>query len=177
MWLLPSFTTPQRAHLLAACVAVVYTPPNEHFGIVPLEAMAHRCPVIACNSGGPCETVEAGSTGVLCFRPCAQSMVFTPVSHHRLQQKQTMRNCESRLNRSALLLPLSSEYDIHSQGVPLSPIGVLSLPATAADSAKQWTPAQHVYSYTSIKAYFLLPIGLLLRRVLNHRTGNMHVCL
>jgi hypothetical protein len=28
---------------------VVYTPVNEHFGIVPLEAMYARRPVIACN--------------------------------------------------------------------------------------------------------------------------------
>lgn len=72
VWLLPSFTTPQRAHLLAASSAVIYTPPNEHFGIVPLEAMAHQCPVIACNSGGPCETIESGSTGFLC-EPTAEA--------------------------------------------------------------------------------------------------------
>jgi alpha-1,3/alpha-1,6-mannosyltransferase len=30
---------------------------DEHFGIVPLEAMAAHKPVIACNSGGPVETV------------------------------------------------------------------------------------------------------------------------
>ena len=39
---------------------------DEHFGIVPLEAMAARKPVIACNSGGPKETVKHGVTGFLC---------------------------------------------------------------------------------------------------------------
>lgn len=56
----------QRALLLAACRAVVYTPQHEHFGIVPLEAMASSRPVIAVNSGGPTESVISGSTGFLC---------------------------------------------------------------------------------------------------------------
>jgi alpha-1,3/alpha-1,6-mannosyltransferase len=43
----------------------VYTPQREHFGIVPLEAMALACPVIACKSGGPTETVLHTCTGYL----------------------------------------------------------------------------------------------------------------
>jgi alpha-1,3/alpha-1,6-mannosyltransferase len=39
---------------------------NEHFGIVPLEAMAAYKPVIACNSGGPVESIKNGVTGFLC---------------------------------------------------------------------------------------------------------------
>lgn len=39
---------------------------DEHFGIVPLEAMAAYKPVIACNSGGPVETVINDETGFLC---------------------------------------------------------------------------------------------------------------
>jgi alpha-1,3/alpha-1,6-mannosyltransferase len=44
----------------------VYTPQNEHFGIVPLEAMAAARPVIAVNSGGPRESVLDQETGMLC---------------------------------------------------------------------------------------------------------------
>ncbi|GIL59583.1 hypothetical protein Vafri_14317 [Volvox africanus] len=62
----PSFTDRQRALLLAACRAVLYTPQHEHFGIVPLEAMAAGRPVVACNSGGPTESVTHGSAGFLC---------------------------------------------------------------------------------------------------------------
>lgn len=38
----------------------------EHFGIVPLEAMACCTAVIAVASGGPLETVVHGKTGMLC---------------------------------------------------------------------------------------------------------------
>eukprot|EP00887_Chlorella_sp_A99_P001385 scaffold8.g1385.t1 len=69
---LPSFSDAQRAELLAAAVAVLYTPQNEHFGIVPLEAMAAGRPVVACDSGGPRESVTDGKAGFLCEpRPAA----------------------------------------------------------------------------------------------------------
>ena len=39
---------------------------GEHFGIVPIEAMYCRLPVVAVNDGGPTETVVDGLTGFLC---------------------------------------------------------------------------------------------------------------
>ncbi|KAL3908492.1 MAG: hypothetical protein SGPRY_009777, partial [Prymnesium sp.] len=56
----------ERLALFEECAAVVYTPSFEHFGIVPLEAMAAGRPVIAVRCGGPCETVVHGETGWLC---------------------------------------------------------------------------------------------------------------
>lgn len=55
-----------KADLLMACDCLVYTPVKEHFGIVPLEAMTCAKPVIACDSGGPKETVVHEVTGFLC---------------------------------------------------------------------------------------------------------------
>lgn len=54
-----NFTTAQRAALLTASstLALLYTPTNEHFGIVPVEAMSSGLPVLACNSGGPTESI------------------------------------------------------------------------------------------------------------------------
>ena len=40
-------------------------PGEEDFGIVPVEAMAHGCPVIAYGVGGATETVAVGRTGLL----------------------------------------------------------------------------------------------------------------
>ena len=55
-----------KSMLLSAARLLVYTPSNEHFGIVPLEAMLAEVPVLAANNGGPLETVEDGKTGWLC---------------------------------------------------------------------------------------------------------------
>jgi alpha-1,3/alpha-1,6-mannosyltransferase len=66
-----NFTTAQRSYLLTSpnTLALLYTPSNEHFGIVPLESMACGLPVLAVNSGGPTETVidlsKSGGTGLL----------------------------------------------------------------------------------------------------------------
>lgn len=46
-------------------LGLLYTPPHEHFGIVPLEAMACGLPVLACETGGPKESVQHDRTGVL----------------------------------------------------------------------------------------------------------------
>ena len=55
----------EKHALLLKSTCLLYTPDNEHFGIVPVEAMHARCPVIAVNSGGPCETIVDGVTGLL----------------------------------------------------------------------------------------------------------------
>jgi alpha-1,3/alpha-1,6-mannosyltransferase len=55
----------ERRALLECARCVVYTPLREHFGYVPLEAMAAGRPVLAVNAGGPTETVVDGETGWL----------------------------------------------------------------------------------------------------------------
>ncbi|SCV67043.1 BQ2448_5689 [Microbotryum intermedium] len=54
-----NLTGAQKDALLQApsLVALLYTPSFEHFGIVPIEAMASQSPVLATNSGGPTESI------------------------------------------------------------------------------------------------------------------------
>ncbi|KAF3766058.1 family 4 glycosyltransferase [Cryphonectria parasitica EP155] len=54
-----------KQKLLGSAKLLVYTPSNEHFGIVPLEAMLSGVPVLAANTGGPTETVVEDETGWL----------------------------------------------------------------------------------------------------------------
>lgn len=56
----------EKLYLLQRTQVLVYTPENEHFGIVPLEGMYLAKPVIAANSGGPTETIIHDQTGFLC---------------------------------------------------------------------------------------------------------------
>ncbi|PGH00333.1 hypothetical protein AJ80_09188 [Polytolypa hystricis UAMH7299] len=51
--------------LLSSATLLLYTPSNEHFGIVPVEAMHAGLPVLAVNNGGPLETIVDGETGWL----------------------------------------------------------------------------------------------------------------
>ena len=60
-----SISSEERRALLERCDVLLYTPENEHFGIVPVEGMLLRCIVLACNSGGPKESVLHGRTGFL----------------------------------------------------------------------------------------------------------------
>jgi alpha-1,3/alpha-1,6-mannosyltransferase len=60
-----SIPGPFKSTLLRNAKLLVYTPTNEHFGIVPVEAMQHGVPVLAANTGGPLETVLDGKTGWL----------------------------------------------------------------------------------------------------------------
>ncbi|KAK5117296.1 hypothetical protein LTR62_005913 [Meristemomyces frigidus] len=54
-----------KQRLLNSASILIYTPKNEHFGIVPLEAMLAGVPVLATNTGGPLETIYDGRTGWL----------------------------------------------------------------------------------------------------------------
>lgn len=60
-----NFSTVQRSFLLTASSTLVllYTPANEHFGIGPVEGMVCGLPVLACNSGGPTESVVDSPAG------------------------------------------------------------------------------------------------------------------
>lgn len=58
-------TETERLELLTRAMCVVHTAPDEHFGLVPVEAMAAGRPVIAVAAAGPLETIVDGETGFL----------------------------------------------------------------------------------------------------------------
>ena len=60
---LKSVPEKERLALMSGCLCVVHTATQEHFGYVPLEAMAACRPVVVVDSGGPAETVIDGVTG------------------------------------------------------------------------------------------------------------------
>lgn len=60
-----SVPTAFKDTLLRQSKLLLYTPINEHFGIVPVEAMRVGLPVLASNTGGPLETIVEGETGWL----------------------------------------------------------------------------------------------------------------
>ena len=82
MLFLLSVPTKLKATLLSKAKLLVYTPSNEHFGIVPLEAMLAGTPVLAADTGGPLETVIDGETGWL--RPADDIGQWTKVMHQVL---------------------------------------------------------------------------------------------
>jgi len=59
--------------LLAGATALLF-PGEEDFGIVPVEAQAAGCPVVALGRGGSLDTVSDGETGVLFPEPSVASL-------------------------------------------------------------------------------------------------------
>ncbi|KAF1651666.1 UNVERIFIED_CONTAM: Alpha-1,3/1,6-mannosyltransferase ALG2, partial [Eudyptes robustus] len=67
-----------KVSLLRRAQLLFYTPKGEHFGIVPLESMWLRTPVLALRSGGPIETIDNQKTGYL-IEPDADLKQFADV--------------------------------------------------------------------------------------------------
>ena len=55
----------EMARLIGQCIATIYVPMDEDFGMSPVESMAAGKPVIGVAEGGLLETVTPGSTGLL----------------------------------------------------------------------------------------------------------------
>ncbi|CAJ0844628.1 8838_t:CDS:2 [Entrophospora sp. SA101] len=98
-----SFNEAQRTYLLSKALCLLYTPSNEHFGIVPIEAMYSCLPVIAVNNGGPKETIRNQETGFLCeatpeaFSEALSSIILNKYNRYDLE-KSAFRPCNDGSN-------------------------------------------------------------------------------
>ncbi|KAI6022008.1 glycosyltransferase family 4 protein [Pisolithus marmoratus] len=99
-----NFTTGQRSALLQApsTVALLYTPANEHFGIGPVEGMICGLPVLACDSGGPTESIVdtplSERTGWLCAPdPAVWASALEEIFQlSEVERTALMRRCKDR---------------------------------------------------------------------------------
>ncbi len=103
---LKSIPDRQRLELLASCLCLIHTPVAEHFGLVPVEAMACGRPVVAVDRGGPRETVVDGETGLLCradaesFAAAMAEMINEPARADRMGRAAAAR-VEKHFSRAA----------------------------------------------------------------------------
>ncbi|PAV61156.1 hypothetical protein WR25_22485 [Diploscapter pachys] len=83
---IPSPNEQTKFALYRKCDSALYTPPDEHFGIVPIEALDQRRPVIVCNSGGPAETVLEDVTGTRIAEPRADLLAEAMILHMKKEE-------------------------------------------------------------------------------------------
>ncbi|KAL7794227.1 glycosyltransferase family 4 protein [Trichoderma ceciliae] len=142
-----SIPNPIKTSLLRVARLLVYTPSNEHFGIVPLEAMLARVPVLAANTGGPVETIRDSTTGWLrdpedidAWSGVMRDVLSMPDEHLRRMGADGEERVRSLFGRDNMALRLeTSIHEILSQKharpsllVPLGIILSLVLAALAA---------------------------------------------
>ena len=84
----------QKDQLYSQSQAFIFCSDNEDFGMVPVESMAHGCPVIAYKSGGTAETVIDGKTGVFFDELTPKSCVSAIQKFQKL--KISSQDCLSR---------------------------------------------------------------------------------
>jgi len=106
-------TTYEKLNHICESDVLIYTPSGEHFGIVPIEAMYLRTPVIAVNDGaGPTETVLHEVTGFLCnsSEDDFADAVVKLYSDKDLQ-KQMGKSCHERVNNNFSFKVFSEKLD------------------------------------------------------------------
>ena len=90
---------PQLMQLTGRCIATIYIPRDEDFGMSPVESMSAGKPVIGVAEGGMLETVKDGETGILIKTPGEPDPedVINAVTQMTTHAAVEMRNeCEAR---------------------------------------------------------------------------------
>lgn len=107
-----------KSSLLASSSILAYTPAQEHFGIVPVEAGLAGLPVVAQNNGGPLETVEDSLTGFLkADDPDAWSEIFKMCLFEQSEDERAQMSKEARdrvkerFSRETMIRALDEEFE------------------------------------------------------------------
>ena len=77
----------EEIHALYGSARGLLFPGKEDFGIVPVEAQARGCPVIAYGRGGALETVRPGKTGVFFSEQTVESLRAAVLEHEKIRYK------------------------------------------------------------------------------------------
>ncbi|MCU7837325.1 MAG: glycosyltransferase [gamma proteobacterium symbiont of Taylorina sp.] len=89
--------TQQLQELIGRCIATIYIPPDEDFGMSPVESMAAGKPVIGVAEGGLLETIIHEETGLLISTEISKELLINAVSRMTKKKALTMRKaCEAR---------------------------------------------------------------------------------
>jgi len=87
----------QLQELIGRCIATIYIPPDEDFGMSPLESMAAGKPVIGVAEGGLLETIVHQETGLLISADLNKKTLIDAVNEISRDKALSMRNaCEAR---------------------------------------------------------------------------------
>ncbi|KRZ58360.1 Alpha-1,3/1,6-mannosyltransferase ALG2, partial [Trichinella nativa] len=101
----------QKKYFLQNCTALLYTPPEEHFGLGVLEGMYFSKPVIASTKGGPVEIITNGKDGLLMkadAQTFANGMAKVLLDDRQLDELKMQASCvdEKKCSNSAGLIHL-----------------------------------------------------------------------
>lgn len=86
--------------LIENCIASIYVPIDEDFGISPVESMAAGKPVIGVNEGGLLETVVHKETGYLC-NPTPKELITAVqwlTTERAIKMQHECENCAAKFN-------------------------------------------------------------------------------
>ncbi|UJR35125.1 hypothetical protein I4U23_027896 [Adineta vaga] len=118
-----SFSDKEKREYLSKAHCILYTPLNEHFGIVPLEAMQAGRPVIATATGGPLETVVDGQTGYLCREPFVETFAkrMKEFVENENLSKQMGKHGEERVKNNFSFTSFAKKLDEHVKNLLVTP--------------------------------------------------------
>lgn len=90
----------QYRELMGECIATIYIPRDEDFGMTPVDSMAAGKPVIGVAEGGLTETVIDGETGILLRGETSPAALIEAVNSMSADRAALMRAaCENRAAR------------------------------------------------------------------------------